>query len=149
LAKGVLAVSLFECTALFDGEADHQTHGVGAEDGSVLFGLRPHAILVISEDDDARFGAEGVKHLVFLNVEDAHGRNSFRNAFGPKGAVLREADLDVCSLRFYPGFFFAKTSHPCLAVWVTRVESREEGARTFALEIEGANVCRGDAGTEE
>jgi hypothetical protein len=68
----------------------------------------------------------GVEHFVLLYVEDAHSRNRFGNAFGAKGAILQEADFNVCVLGFDAGLFLVETSHPSIAVWVTWVEGREE-----------------------
>ena len=48
------------------GKTDHQPHGVGAEDGGVLFWLGPNAIFMIAKDHNAIFGMERVEHLVFL-----------------------------------------------------------------------------------
>ena len=67
LTKCIFAVTLLEGAALLHGKTDHQLHGVGAEDGGILFWLGPSAIFMIAKDHDVRFGAERVEHLVFLD----------------------------------------------------------------------------------
>ena len=66
LTKCIVAVTLLEGAAFLHGKTDHQPHGVGAEDGGVLFWLGPNAIFMIAKDHNAIFGMERVEHLVFL-----------------------------------------------------------------------------------
>jgi hypothetical protein len=95
---------------------------------------------VITEDNNARLGTEGVEHFILFNVEDTHRRNCPRNSFGPKGAILREANFNVGILGVKAGLLLAETGHPRVAVRVAWEEGREEGPGTFAFEIDGADV---------
>jgi hypothetical protein len=72
LTKCIFAVTLLVGAALLHGKTDHQPHGVGSEDGGILFWLGPNVIFIIAKDHDARFGAERVEYLVFLDREHTH-----------------------------------------------------------------------------
>ncbi len=52
LAEGILTVALLKCTPSFDRHADHLLHCVRTEDWSILFGLYPDAVLVVTKYND-------------------------------------------------------------------------------------------------
>ena len=131
---------MFESASSFDREADHEMQRVGAKDGGIFLRLGPDAVLVVTEDNNVRLGTEGFEHFILFNGEDTHGRNSFCNSFGPKGAILREANFNVGILGCNAGFLLAEAGHPRGTVWVAWLEGREEGPVTFAFEIDGTDV---------
>ncbi len=67
MIKRMFAVTLLEGVTFLQGKTDHQPHGVRAEDEGILFWLGPNTIFMIAKNHDARFGAERVEYLVFLD----------------------------------------------------------------------------------
>ena len=95
LTKGVLAVALLEGASLFVGKTDHYLHQVRTEDGYVLLGYCPDAILMVAKVHNVGFSAKRVEHVVFLYGEHTHCRNSLGNSFCLKGTVVGKVNLDV------------------------------------------------------
>ncbi len=125
MIKCIFSVTLLKGAALLHGKTDHQPHGVGAEDGGLLFRLGPNAIFMIAKDRNARFGAERVEHLVFLDQEHAHSGDGPWSPLCPKGLIVGKTDLSVSVLRFDARLFFPKAGQPRVAIGMGVVKGCE------------------------
>ncbi len=112
-------------------QADHKTHAVQMQDGSLFLGFCPNSIFVITKNHYARFCSKGVHHLILLYSEDTHRQNGARSSLFVKRTKVCQCYLDVGVRRFNTIFFFPKTCQPNILIRMFHVESSEKGARAF------------------
>ncbi len=70
------------------------------------------------------FALSGSNIFVFLDGEDAHGRDSAWGAFGTEGSIFHETYFDIGIEGLYAGFLLVETCQPGVAI---KVHDRDTG----------------------
>ncbi len=80
---------------------------------------------MIAEHNNTQLCSKRVQHFVFLDGEDAHGRDSAWGAFFMDGSVFGKTYFDIGILGLYTGFPLAETCHPGVTIEVRDMETSE------------------------
>ncbi len=88
MTEGILAITLFEYSSLFDCHAEKELDCVWAEYRCVLFRLSPYSFFMVAKDYNVGFGLVRIHHLIWFDGKDAHGRYCSWGSFLLKTATF-------------------------------------------------------------
>jgi hypothetical protein len=93
MTEGILTIALSKRTTFLHRKADKETKRVATKNQGKAITFAPNPVLMIPQDNDARFRIKREEILILFNCEDTHGRNGARRSFFAQGTVFPKGDL--------------------------------------------------------